>query len=178
MKIPSLLLGAVLTVGLVPFSSAKTTDLGTLAEGSTQYFFDAGLSDHFTNYINFDLASAGSLSDGFIFSPNMKNISRIKDFSLSLQMDEAGSWISLASFGSSGNFKSSNFSFDKLVAGSYRLVLDGIGSGSFGGSYLTGFNVAAATPEAETWAMLLVGFGLVGYQLSRKQKSLEQQLLT
>lgn len=177
MKLPSLVMATVLGIGLVPCSNAKTVDLGTLSEGATQYFFDAGLSDHFTDYINFDLASAAALTDGFLFSPNLGFLSRISNFSLSLQSQQSGSWISLASFGSPGGFSASNFSFDNLAAGSYRFVLDGVGKGVFGGGYLGGFSVAAATPEAETWAMLLVGFGLIGYQLSRKQKSLGQQLM-
>ena len=32
-----------------------------------------------------------------------------------------------------------------------------------------------AVPEAETWVMLLVGLGLVAYQLRRKQRLLEQR---
>jgi hypothetical protein len=180
MKISSLLLAAVLSVGLASVGHAKTTDLGSLSSSSsTQYFFDAGLNGHFTDYINFDLASAASLADGFVFAPKVKNLTKVTDFSLSLQSLQSSSWINLATFGSNGSgaFKGTTFSFGNLAAGSYRLVLDGVGKGSFGGGYIGGFNVAAAVPEAETWAMLLVGFSLVGYQLRRKQKSLEQQLL-
>jgi hypothetical protein len=179
MKISSLLLAAVLSVGLVSMSHAKTTDLGSLSSSSsTQYFFDAGLHDHFTDYINFDLASAASLSDGFVFAPKIKGLTKLSDFSLSLQSLQSSSWINLATLGTGpGTFKGLTYSFANLAAGSYRLVLDGMGSGHFGGGYIGGFSVAAATPEAETWAMLLVGFGLIAYQLRRKQKTLEQQLL-
>jgi hypothetical protein len=179
MKISSLLLAAVLSIGLVSVSHAKTTDLGSLSPASsTQYFFDAGLHDHFTDYINFDLASAASLDEGFIFAPKVKGLTKVKDFSLTLQSLQSSSWIDLATLGTGGGvFKGLTFSFANLLPGSYRLVLDGIGSGHFGGGYIGGLNVAAAVPEAETWAMLMVGFGLVAYQLRRKQKTLEQQLL-
>ena len=179
MKISSLLFAAVLSVGMVSLSHAKTTDLGPLSSSSsTQYFFDAGLHDHFTDYINFDLSSAGSLSDGFLFAPKLKGLTKVADFTLSLQSLQSSSWINLATLGNGGGgFKGLTYSFANLMPGTYRLVLDGVGSGHFGGGYIGGFNIAAATPEAETWAMLLVGFGLVSYQLRRKQRTLEQQLL-
>jgi hypothetical protein len=178
MKISSLFLAAVLSVGLVATTQAKTTDLGTLAAGTTQYFFDAGLQDHFTDYINFDLASAASLKDGFVFAPKIGGLTKVKDFSLTLQSLESSTWIDLATLGTGpGTFKGLTYSFANLLPGSYRLVLDGIGSGHFGGGYIGGLSVAAAVPEASTWAMLMVGFGLVAYQLRRKQKTLEQQLL-
>ena len=45
---------------------------------------------------------------------------------------------------------------------------------------VSGFGVSprihvVAVPEAETWVMLLVGLGLVAYQLRRKQRLLEQR---
>jgi hypothetical protein len=179
MKISSLFLAAVLSVGLISTVHAKTTDLGSLSSSSsTQYFFDAGLQDHFTDYINFDLASAASLKDGFVFAPKIKGLTKVKDFSLTLQSLQSSSWIDLATLGNGGGtFKGLTFSFANLLPGSYRLVLDGVGSGHFGGGYIGGLSIAAAVPEAETWAMLLVGFGLIAYQLRRKQKTLEQQLL-
>jgi hypothetical protein len=175
-KLSSLLLAAVLSVGLVSLSHAKTTDLGTLSNG-TQFFYDAGLDNHFTDYVNFDLSSAANIDPGFVFAPVLKGLTKITDFSLSLESMQADSWINLATFGTTGTFKGNTFSFANLMPGNYRFVLDGVGKGMFGGGYLGGFNVTSAVPEAETWAMLLVGFGLIAYQLRRKQRTLlEQQL--
>ncbi len=53
---------------------------------------------------------------------------------------------------------------------SYTLRITGNATGSSGGLY----SVAAVTvpvPEPETWAMLLVGLGLVGYRLRQKHRS-------
>jgi hypothetical protein len=69
----------------------------------------------------------------------------------------------------------SPISFDDLLGpGEYRIALNGIGSGFFGGVYRGSLQVAAV-PEADVWVMLLVGFGAVLFQLRRKQRSLEQQ---
>lgn len=52
-------------------------------------------------------------------------------------------------------------------ADNYTLKIGGTATGTFGGLY----NIAAITvpvPEPETWAMLLVGLGLVGLRLRQK----------
>jgi len=58
------------------------------------------------------------------------------------------------------------FTFTAPTAGSYKATVFGSTSTpSFFGSY--GLTVTAV-PEAETWAMMLVGVGLVGFQLRRR----------
>ncbi len=42
---------------------------------------------------------------------------------------------------------------------------------------LTGTLVTEALPEPEEWAMMLVGVGLIGYQVRRKQKGLRKSAL-
>lgn len=62
-----------------------------------------------------------------------------------------------------------------LAAGNYTLTVMGTTSGrngSFSGS--TAFTAAAATgavPEPATWAMMLLGFGAVGYGMRRQRRS-------
>lgn len=58
---------------------------------------------------------------------------------------------------------------DLLPAGTYRLMLSGDIQAQ-GGNYFWSLNTVAI-PEPETWAMMLVGMGLVGWQLRRKVKS-------
>jgi hypothetical protein len=63
-----------------------------------------------------------------------------------------------------------SFSFDATETGSYTAIVSAfMGSGAFPqGTYSVS---VALVPEAETWAMMLVGMGLVGWQLRRKVKS-------
>jgi hypothetical protein len=49
------------------------------------------------------------------------------------------------------------------------------GLGSYGGN-LTFFPVQATVPEPATWAMMLIGFGAVGFSLRRKRTTALQQL--
>ena len=58
--------------------------------------------------------------------------------------------------------------FSPTAIGSYTAVL----VGDPGTSSISTFGLTvAAVPEAETWAMMLVGMGLVGWQLRRKVKA-------
>ena len=64
-----------------------------------------------------------------------------------------------------------NTSFTPTSVGSYTAVVFGDPGDSNGVSLSTFGVTVAAVPEAETWAMMLVGMGLVGWQLRRKVKS-------
>lgn len=50
----------------------------------------------------------------------------------------------------------------------YKFVVSGNVTGTLGGSY-GGALAAAPVPEAETWAMLLAGLGLVGFSVARRR---------
>ena len=64
-----------------------------------------------------------------------------------------------------------SFSFTPTATGSYTAIVFG-DPGVSNGIELGTFGVTvAAVPEAETWAMMLVGMGLVGWQLRRKVKA-------
>lgn len=62
------------------------------------------------------------------------------------------------------------FSFDDLAAGNYFLRISGNALKKTGGSY-TGSIQVTAVPEPEMWAMMLIGMGLIGYQVRRKSKA-------
>jgi hypothetical protein len=63
-----------------------------------------------------------------------------------------------------------SFTFDTTSTGSFTAIVGGVvGAGPIPvGTYSVSI---AAVPEAETWAMMLVGMGLVGWQLRRKVKA-------
>jgi hypothetical protein len=64
-----------------------------------------------------------------------------------------------------GIFAPGSFTFTAPTAGSYKATVFGTTSAPrYFGSY--GLTVTAV-PEAQTWAMMLVGVGLVGFQLRR-----------
>ena len=60
-----------------------------------------------------------------------------------------------------------------LNPGIYTYTIVGNLSGSAGGKYSYAVS-ALPVPEAETWAMMLAGLGLVGMQLRRKSKAAKQ----
>ncbi len=55
-----------------------------------------------------------------------------------------------------------------LTAGNYILHVSGNISGTSGGSY-TGILNIVAVPEASEWAMILAGFGLIGFIANRRK---------
>lgn len=59
-----------------------------------------------------------------------------------------------------------------LGAGSYFLAVSGRVTGSEGGRYIgeAAFTAANAVPEPETWAMIFVGAGMVGFALRRNRR--------
>ncbi|MCB1935431.1 MAG: PEP-CTERM sorting domain-containing protein [Nitrosomonas sp.] len=71
----------------------------------------------------------------------------------------------LASGSTSAN--SGSLTFDNLAAGWYAVYVGGTDSSTAGG----GFDlVVSAVPEAETWAMLLAGLGLIGWRLRNQPR--------
>ena len=56
-----------------------------------------------------------------------------------------------------------------LLAGSYTLQVKGTVTGSSGGSYAGVLNIANPVPEAQSYAMLLAGLGLIGF-MSRHRR--------
>jgi hypothetical protein len=85
--------------------------------------------------------------------------------------DGANQWIADLDYstpGMIGPLTIDQFNLDTMLdVGDYSLKLSGIGWGQAGGLY--SYAVAAQpVPEPENWAMMLVGLGLVGYALRRR----------
>jgi len=169
------LFSAVLLFAGMGSAHAVATDLGTVSDGS--YGFGRALifGETFTDYVSFDLNTSADVTS-FIKSFDMSifgfDLVGIDNFQTGLQKLGSGGYSSITSF------TSNPASFDDLLSpGAYRFSVAGTASGFFGGIYRGTLHVAAV-PEADTWVMLLVGLGLVAYQLRRKQRSLEQRPTT
>jgi hypothetical protein len=158
-----LILATMLFTGSITANATtQITNLGALEDG------DFGVVSRlfvrpqsFTDVINFTLTSTSSIS-GF-FAPFRLESAR---FSLS----------SSSRVLAGGALAFGRYSFADLAPGSYSVSLFG-DSRAFG-FYAATYRVAvAAVPEMETWLMLVIGGGLVAFQLHRKQKALGQQAL-
>lgn len=73
---------------------------------------------------------------------------------------------SLIASGVTGGTTSSLSFSGGAVPGSYKLKIDGSGAG-----YYTGNIVASPVPEPETFAMMLAGFGLLGFSARRRNNN-------
>jgi hypothetical protein len=155
------LLGLGLMSQAFAVSESKVKDLGLLTDGQFGSFFNTiSRGTSFTDYLNFSLSGPSDIS-GVLAGLH------IRTFSATLT----------STSGFSESFHRGNFNFDDLAGGNYTMAFSGIGASRFGGAYGTIFSVTAV-PEADTWLMILIGAGLVAFQLRRKQKTLRHRPLT
>jgi hypothetical protein len=165
------LFSVLLLVAGASAAQANTVNLGTVADDSYGFGRAINFGETFTDYVNFSLNDSAEVSS-FIKSFDMSifhfDLLGIDNFATGLQKLGTSGYSSIA------QLSSNPASFDDLLSpGSYRFAISGTGSGFFGGIYRGTLHVAAV-PEADTWVMLLMAFGIVVYQLRRKQRSLEQ----
>jgi hypothetical protein len=165
------LFSALLLVAGAGAAQAATTGLGSVSDGSYGFGRAINFGETFTDYVDFSLSSSAEVSS-FIKSFDMSvfhfDLLGIDNFTTGLQK------LSTSGYSTVGSLTSNPASFDDLLSpGSYRFSVAGTGSGFFGGIYRGTLHVAAV-PEADTWVMLLMAFGIVVYQLRRKQRSLDQ----
>jgi len=71
--------------------------------------------------------------------------------------------------------------FNFGYGGSFDVALNNVtfgtpGGAQVGGTFTLRSNSVAPVPEPATWAMMLVGFGAVGYAMRRRRRSLIPQL--
>ncbi len=165
------LFSAVLLFAGAGAAHAASDNLGAVSDGSYGFGRAVAFGETFTDYVNFNLNTSSEVSS-FIKSFDMSvfnfDLLGIDNFTTNLQH------LSSSGYSTVSSLTSNVASFDDLLSpGSYRFSIAGTGSGFFGGLYRGTLHVAAV-PEADTWVMLLMAFGIVVYQLRRKQRSLEQ----
>ncbi|MFL6602475.1 MAG: FxDxF family PEP-CTERM protein [Steroidobacteraceae bacterium] len=158
MKTLKLFFAATVALGALSGAQAKTFNLGNV-DGETRYFGDTlGKKSAFTDFVKFKLTEQSHVD--FTFNSFYDTIK--SGFAVQLQERTAGVWTAIPTAGPS---------FADLSAGKYRWEVTGTTgrqSGFWGAKM-----AVAAVPEADVWTMLLIGVGLVGYQLRRKQQSLK-----
>jgi len=156
---------AVLGTALSFGASANDSNYGTLNNGALYSFGDL-ISDgtSFTDTLTFNLSGFSNLT-GFLGETGISGLTAN---------------FSGGSLGSTGvTLLPDAYRLNDLTAGAYTVTFKGTattGSGFIPGIYGTFFSVAAV-PEPDTWLMMIIGAGLVGFQLRRKQKVLRHQPL-
>ena len=189
----SLLVAAIAFHGLVSISQAGTTDLGTLPVPTTVTISDSNLSiGSFSDTFKFQVGSNAAIIDAqtsvyFSGSGSFQSFSSVVQLN-SVVLYQGGNIIANATPSISyspipdlgGNY-SYNYLLSYLpisVGQQYSLVISGLvvgySPGNYSGSLVT---VPVPVPEIKEWVMMLVGLGLVLYQVNRKQRKLIKSTL-
>jgi hypothetical protein len=158
MKTLKLFFAAAVALGAVSGAHATTFNLGNV-DAETRYFGDTlGKKSGFTDFVKFKLTEQSAVDFTFRSFQDVINSS----FAVQLQERASGVWTTIPT---------ASPSFADLSAGKYRWDITG-STGRQSGFWGAKMAVTAV-PEADVWMMLLIGLGLVGYQLRRKQQSLK-----
>jgi hypothetical protein len=164
-KSRQLIIGAFLCLTLIGTAGASTrhTNLGTLSDGDFGIVGNAFVfSQSFLDTVHFTLANTSTIS-GLVTPVRLVGAS----WSLSNAMGALAG----------GALTPGTYTFADLAPGSYAVAI--FGTAKYLSGYAATYRVSvAAVPEIETWLMMLIGLGLVAYQLHRKQKALGQQVLS
>lgn len=175
-------------------AGAVVTDLGLVPAGTNKSFNGKIIGGPapigFTDFFVFDIPANGGSAYSVVNFP-------VPEFGVDL----AFASIALFSMGSDGAFGGSGSAADSMIdevdgvpvvgspslsfsaaalpPGKMYLFVSGFTTGSAGGLYNGSVSVfPVPVPEPETWAMMLVGAGLVGFRLrSRTKKSAATRLV-
>ena len=156
-----------LNITTLPTSLAYSNSFASATTGTT--FYDAyyftipnGSVNSVTSSINLD--SILGLTDirARLYSGNTNDIT----FSLPSIIEN---WGATVNFSPSVGITTAVLNPISLLAGSYTLQVKGTVAGSSGGSYAGVLNIANPVPEAQSYAMLLAGLGLIGFMSRRRR---------
>ena len=118
--------------------------------------------------------SGDTSTPGVIFS-STSNLTQLLGCDSNFMGCTAGTVYSLMIGTSPSGFSAFGLPLTNLAAGNYRLTIDGTSpnSGSFTGNVRIS---TAAVPEPGTWALMLLGFGAVGFAMRRTRRPVFAQL--
>jgi hypothetical protein len=157
MKLASVFMASALALGLTATATAKNYVISLPETGIT-----VPTSRTFSDSFSFALGKSTDLDIAWSSKNLYLDVLLFKKVGNSFQ-EEAASMLSSGSF-------ASDF-------GKGKYFLDFLGMRQSTGKSSYSFSVMAV-PEADTWAMILLGGALVGYQLRRKHKMLPRQPLS
>lgn len=156
-----------LSVGSLPTSLNYGDSFASTTTGTT--FYDAyyftipnGSANSVTSSINLDSILGLSNLRARLYAGNTNDTTN----SVSSIIEN---WGTTVNFSPSVGISTVVLNPISLLAGSYTLQVKGTVSGSSGGSYAGVLNIANPVPEAQSYAMLLAGLGLVGF-ISRRRR--------
>lgn len=158
-------LALILSVGIIGSAEAtmKQTHLGALGDGSNGFIANLfGSAGTFEDTIDFSLSARSSIS-GIVLAAGLVNAS--------WKLTSGGNTLG------SGGFGTGVYSFADLAPGAYSVSI--FGSNQLFSGYVANYavNAVSAVPEAQTWLMILIGLGLVAFQLRRKHNTLPHHAL-
>jgi len=157
--VKQLLIGATILLA-ASNAQAATYNLGTLTDSYNEFGSYSVAKGSFSDTINFSLANTSDTDFGVgsIFV-KVGNIVRRDITGLTLSLFQGTTDLGLSG---------TDFSATALAAGDYHLLVTGNATGSQGGTYGGGINVSPV-PEANTFAMMLAGLGLMGFVARRRR---------
>jgi hypothetical protein len=145
-------------------SSMTYTGPSSLDSGVTTTigYSKAGLAKtSFTQWLEFTNTLAG------IYSITLDTSSRSVDFTSAYLTNGTDTYY-LSLLYSVGSLEGWGLGDTEIAAGDYTLVINGHNNRT--GSLAGTITIAQALPEPGTWAMMIVGFGAVGFSLRRKRR--------
>ena len=148
--------------GLVTFTSTSDVDLTAQASGQARI---TGATDGNLQQLTF------SSADGFAFSAVEFNLNALANGTANLIFEGADGISTMQQIFSAGsNFFAATGSFTSVS------ISSDVQLGDVRQVRITAGPLTGAVPEPGTWAMMLLGFGAVGYSMRRKAKVRFQRL--
>jgi hypothetical protein len=170
-----------ITMAAAATLGAASAEAATFPVGSPNFTATAGAGGTFSGAFKNTGIAAGEFSDTFTFTlptsglgsgtvtTSVTDLGSVND--LDFTSVTINGFAALLTKTNEGRFEVAFVNNVPIVAGELnRLVVNGLsrGNGAYGGQ-ATFTPVNSAVPEPATWAMMIMGFGVVGYAMRRRR---------